>query len=92
MFPVMQRFDLHLCLLLELEETVPEINSWNTGQGKEVRVKVRRLDGLWRGMDQMVDSMLDELAHVTLNGYGDEWCELRNQLMLEYQRQERTKY
>ncbi len=82
-YPIMHKFNLRVDCLVELAESVSDINSWNSGQGKEIRIKVRSRGRRWRSMDEMVGSMLDELAHNVYSERGREWWALRDQLRRE---------
>ena len=91
-FPIMGKFNLHVGRLMELDESVTAVNSWNSGHGQEIRIKVRSFTRPWRSMDEMVDLMLNELAHNVSSRRGKEWCALRNQFMLEYRRRQGSMY
>ena len=66
--PVMQKFGLTVDCLMEMDLEKAEeagVLAWNEGQGLEVRIKLRdptQPEG-WRSMDDLVDSILHELAH-----------------------------
>ena len=76
----MHKFNLRVGTLLELDDSLTTIDGWNSGYGKEISIKVRTRHGSWRSMDDMVDSMLGELAHTVYTERGRDWYELRERL------------
>ena len=85
-YPVMHKLNLHVDTLLELDDTLTTIDGWNSGHGKEISIKVRKRHGGWRSMDEMVDSMLEQLAHNMYTERGIEWYELWERLRREFGR------
>ena len=79
----MHKYNLKVDCLCELDEGFSSVDGWNSGQGKEISIKVRGGFGTWRSMDELVDSMMGELAHNVYRERGVEWYELRERLRRE---------
>ena len=82
-YPIMHKFHLKVDCLSELDESFTGVESWNSGQGREISIKLRGGFGTWRSMDEMVDSMMGELAHNVYRERGREWYALRERLRKE---------
>lgn len=82
----MHKFNLRVDCLSELDESFTGVESWNSGQGQEISIKLRGGFGTWRSMDEMVGSMMGELAHNVYCERGREWYALRERLRREVER------